>query len=205
MQTHLRMVGGRGKEQMTPVDLGKYAIEYQEAVNVLLDDKTWKREFTLFPSIYLFRHYIELRLKEIILTNWEFLGWAKPFPRGHNIYKLWNVCRDCMKETDKLVDPGFARSKRYIEQIIGVYDALETDLNRFAEIDPDSERSRYPVDSQGNPIVVDNKVLGKLRRELPELVKRISYNLDGISTGIHTILRDKYAGLAQQEHSNSII
>ncbi len=186
---------------MTPVNWGNYAIEYQESVNVLLDDKTWKRNFTVFPIIFLYRHYIELRLKEIILNNWEFLERVKSFPSGHDIYKLWNICRACLKETDKLVDPGFAQSREYVEQIIGAYDALETDLNKFAEIDPDSQHFRYPVDAQGNPISIDNKLLAKLQRELPELVKRISYNLDGISTGIYTILQDKYDGLTQQEHS----
>ena len=185
---------------MTPVNWGNYAIEYQEAVNVLLDDKTWKRSFTVFPSIFLYRHYIELRLKEIILNNWEFLELAKPFPSGHDIYKLWNICRDCMKETDKLVDPSFAKSKEYVEQITGAYDALEADLDKFAEIDPDSQLFRYPVDAQGNPIEVNRELLIELQRELPGLVKRISYNLDGISAGIHTILQDKYDGLTQQEY-----
>lgn len=184
---------------MTPVNWGNYTIEYQEAVNVLLDDKTWKRNFTVFPIIFLYRHYIELNLKEIILNNWEYLEIAKPFPSGHDIYKLWNICKDCMKETDKLVDPSFAESREYIEQIIGAYDALEVDLNKFAEIDPDSQHFRYPVDAKGNPIVVKKELLTKLQRELPELVKRISYNLDGISTGIYTILQGKYDGLAQQE------
>jgi len=185
---------------MTRINWGKYAIDYHEAVNVLLDDKTWKRDFTVFPVIFLFRHYIELRLKEIILNNWEFLERVKPFPKGHDIYKLWNICRDCMKETDKIVDSGFAQSRDYVEQIIGAYDDLEADLNKFAEIDPDSQYFRYPVDVQGNPLAIDNKLLAKLQRELPELVKRISYNLDGISTGICTILQDKYDGLAQQKY-----
>ena len=106
-----------------------------------------------------------------------------------------------MQETDKLVDPQFAESQEYIKEIIQAYNALEADLNKFAEIDPDSQYFRYPVDSQGNPIEPDKELLIKLLRELPELVKRISYNLDGISTGIDTILQDKYDGLAQQDYS----
>jgi len=182
---------------MTRMNLGKYAIDYQEAVNVLLDDKTWKRDFTVFPIIFLYRHYIELKLKETILDSWEFLKISKPFPGEHDIYKLWTICRNCMIEIDKQVDPGFAQSREYIEQITGTYDALQADINRFAEIDPDSQHFRYPVDKYGNPITIDNKLLAKLQRELPELVKRISYNLDGISAGIYAILQDKYDGLSQ--------
>jgi len=141
-----------------------------------------------------------LILKEIILNNREYLEISRPFPRGHNIYKLWKICRDCLKKTDRLVDPGFAESREYVEKIIRAYDALEVDLYKFAEIDPDSERFRYPVDSLGNPKEVDNKLLIELLRELPELVKRISINLNAISIGIYTILQDKYDALSQQEY-----
>jgi len=179
------------------MNLGRYAIDYQEAVNVLLDDKTGKRDFTVYPIIFLYRHYMELKLKEIILHSWEFLKISRPFPEGHKVYELWNICRNCLIEIDKQVDPGFAQSREYVEQITGGYDALQADINRFAEIDPDSQHFRYPVDKHGNPITIDNKLLAKLQRELPELVKRISYNLDGINTGICTILQDKYDGLSQ--------
>ncbi len=154
------------------------------------------RQNLVFPTIFLYRHYIELMLKEIILNNWAYLEISKPFPRGHDIYKLWKMCRKVMQETDKLVEQQFAESQEYIEQIIQAYNALEADLKKFAEIDPDSQHFRYPIDSEGNPIVVNQSLLIELLHELPELVKRISYNLDGISTGIYTILQNKYEGLA---------
>lgn len=116
--------------------------------------------------------------------------------RGHNLYQLWKICRDCIQKTDRLVDPGFAKSKEYVEQILGAYDALERDINKFAEIDPDSEFFRYPVDTDGNPIEINETLLIEILNELPELVKIISDELDGISTGIDTILQDKWEGLA---------
>ncbi len=179
---------------MTTVNWSNYTTEYEEAANLLLDNmiKTGRRNFMVFPTICLYRHYIELMLKEIILNNWEYLEISKPFPRGHDIYKLWEICRKAMQKTDKLVDPQFAESQKYIKQIMQAYDALEADLNKFAEIDPNSQLCRYPVDSHGNPIVVNNELLIELLRELPELVKGIRHNLNGISTGIYTILQDKY-------------
>lgn len=187
---------------MSPINWSKYTIDYQEAVNLLLDNavRTRRRNFMVFPTIFLYRHYIELVLKEIILNNWEYLGISHPFPGGHDIYKLWKMCREALQKTDKLVDPQFAKSREYIKQIIQTYDALEADLNKFAEIDPDSQHFRYPIDSQGNPIVVDERLLIELLRELPELVSRISYNLGGISTGIYQILQDKYDAFAQAEN-----
>jgi len=134
------------------------------------------------------------------LNNWAYLEISQPFPRSHDIYKLWQICREALQKTDKLVDSGFAKSQEYVEQTIQTYDAMEADLKKFAEIDPDSQHFRYPVDSQGNPIVVDQRLLIELLDELPDLMKRITYNLDAISTGIYQILQDKYDGLAQQEY-----
>ena len=185
-----------------PINWSNYTIEYEEAVNLLLDNmiKTGRQNL-VFPTIFLYRHYIELMLKEIILNNWAYLEIHHPFPGGHDIYGLWKMCRKALQETDKLVDSRFAESQEYIKEIIQAYDALEADLNRLAEIDPDSQHFRYPVDSHGNPIVIDERLLIELLQELPELVKRISYNLNGVSTGIYTILQDKYDALAQQEYS----
>ena len=130
------------------------------------------------------------------MNNWAYLEIRHSFPKGHDIYKLWQKCRKALQKTDKLVDPQFAESQEYIKEIIQAYDALEADLNKFAEIDPDSQHFRYPVNSHGNPIVIDKRLLIELLHELPELVKRISYNLNGISTGIYTILQGKYDALA---------
>ena len=106
-----------------------------------------------------------------------------------------------MQKTDQLVDPGFAESEGCKTEIIQIYKAIEDDLNKFAEIDPDSEHFRYPVDKHGKLIELNEKLLSEILRELPELVKRISANLDGISSGIYTILQQKYDGLSQQGHS----
>ena len=156
--------------------------------------ETWLHHFPLhFLVSSLHRDKVEANH----IRKLGILGILKPFPKGHDIYKLWNICKNSLKETDKIVDPGFAASNDYVEQIIGAYNALESDLDKYAEVDPDSQHFRYPVDTHGNPIEIDNVLLGELQRQLPELTKRISYNLDGISVGIQTILQEKYDGLAQ--------
>jgi len=197
---------------MTPVNWSNHTIEYEEAADLLLDNMIrTQRQNLVFPTIFLYRHYIELMLKEIVLNNWTYLHLSgkgskdlngqklvhRRFPSGHDIYKLWKMCREALQETDKLVDSQFAESQEYIKEIIQTYDALEADLNKFAKIDPDSEHFRYPVDTEGKPIVIDKRLLTELLGELPELVKRISYNLNGISVGIYTILQNKYDALAQ--------
>lgn len=186
---------------MSPQNWSKHTIEYKEAGDLLLQNaiETGKRNYMVFPTIFLYRHYIELILKEIILNNREYLRISQPFPKDHDIHELWKMCREYLQEVDKLVDPQFAISKEYQKEIIQAYDALEADLTKFAEIDPDSQSFRYPVDSKGNPIEIDKDRLIELLRELPELISRISDNLDGISVGIDTILTEKYRNLASTE------
>ena len=67
---------------MSHRDLGGYAFEYQAAVNLLIENmiKTRQHNFMVYPIIFLFRHYIELRLKEIILNIWNFLDIVHLFP-----------------------------------------------------------------------------------------------------------------------------
>jgi hypothetical protein len=182
---------------MTPVNWIRLTVEYQEAVNLLVDHmvKTKKRNFLVFPTIFLFRHYIELSLKEIIINNWEYLDISKPFPSGHSIDYLWKICRECLDKVDADIDPGIISSEERKKQL----DDLEADLKKFSEIDPDSEHFRYPVDKKGNAIEINEKLLIEVLRELPEMTQRISENLDGIGSGIQAILQDKYDALAQQE------
>lgn len=154
--------------------------------------KTGRENHLVFPIIFLYRHYIELVLKEIIVNNWEYLGISKPFPLIHDVNELWKICRENLQEVDKLVDSQYAESEDYEREVIKSYDALGSDICRFAEVDPNSQYFRYPVDSKGNPVIMDIKQLAKLLSELPKLISRISYQLDGISTGIYSIISNEH-------------
>jgi hypothetical protein len=184
---------------MSTNNWGEYIIGYKEAGDLLFQHTLEKgrQNVLVFPIIFSYRHYIELILKEIISNNWDYLGINKPFPKDHNIYELWKICRESIQKSDYLIDPQYAQSKEYQKEIVQVYDSLEDDLKIFAEIDPDSQRFRYPVNNKGNPLGIDNKQLIALYQNLPALVTRISYYLNGISTGIYTILQDKYKFLSE--------
>lgn len=186
------------KKEVSPVNWSNFTVEYREAVDLLVNNmvKTRRRNFMVFPTIFLFRHYIELMLMEIILNNREYLEISLPFPSGHEIYVLWRICRELMQKTDKLLDPQYAKSQEYNK----IISDIEADLKKFAEVDPDSENFRYPVNKDGTPKQLDKKLLIEVLRELPELVKRIGDNLDGISTGTYDILQQKYDALAQQDN-----
>jgi hypothetical protein len=179
---------------MSPQNWCDYTISYKEAGDLLMHTalKTGRENHLVFPIIFLYRHYIELVLKEIIVNNWEYLGISKPFPLIHDVNELWKICRENLQEVDKLVDSQYAESEDYEREVIKSYDALGSDICRFAEVDPNSQYFRYPVDSKGNPVIMDIKQLAKLLSELPKLISRISYQLDGISTGIYSIISNEH-------------
>jgi hypothetical protein len=185
---------------MSAENWDKYTIAYKNAGDILLE-KLLKRErpfHTQFAIIYLYRHYIELMLKEIILNNREFIDEKYIFPVGHNIYNLWKDCRKFLEATDAILEPEYTKSQNYRDDTLKAYDVLGERLNKFAQLDPDSERFRYPVDKKGNPREIDQKSLSELLNELPELIKQISDTLEGISLGSYQILQDKYEGLEEE-------
>lgn len=167
-----------------------YTAGYKEAGDLLLQNVLGggRQNTLVYPIIFLYRHYIELMLKEIILNGWAYLGIAGKFPDKHNIDILWGICKDILQKMDKAVDPEFTKSKGY-KETLGVYHALEADLKVFSEWDPNSQAFRYPIDKKGNPMVIDLKSINF--KKLLELTGRISYELDGLSVGVYDILSQK--------------
>ncbi len=176
---------------MSPQNWWRYTMGYKEAGDLLLQDALGGggQHFLVFPIIFMYRHYIELQLKEIIINNWLYLDISEGLPTYHNIEKLWSMCRDALHKMDEAVDPAFTKTKEYINEIISRYDALEADLKVFSQWDPNSEIFRYPIDKRGNPIVVNLKNINL--KELEELISRISRELDGISLGAYDLLSQK--------------
>jgi len=172
---------------MSPINWGKHVIEYKEAADILFQHVAGKRmyNFLVYPILFLYRHYIELQIKEIIINARLYLGIKERFPRGHDIGNLWGICKEAVQTIDS-VEPGLTE-----EQIVEskhIYDGLEKDINVLAKLDP-SSATRYPVDVDGNPIEIS---WGDFNfKELPKLIERIDYNLGGLAAGVYEYLKSK--------------
>ena len=143
----------------------------------------------VFPVIFLYLQYIELRLKDIIQNGNWFLGKSEGIPTHHRIDDLWIKCRDILDEMDKdelerLSKDG--RNKRETD-----LDAVQEDINKFSEWDPSSHAFRYPVYKNGKPSISASELRNINFKSLKELVERISYWLDGISVGVWEFLKAK--------------
>lgn len=132
------------------------------------------QDFLIYPIIFLYRQFIELRLKELIKDGSRLLDRPKGIPMHHNILNLWNDCRIFLEEVWPDGDS---------EEL----DSVECCIKEFAEIDPKSMAFRYPIDKDGTPSLPE-----ELRhiniRNLGEVMQRLGSLLDGCDTGISEML-----------------
>jgi hypothetical protein len=148
-----------------------------------------EQHILVYPAIFLYRQYIELQLKEIIQNGNRILGVCTHSPllfptgsRGHKIDALWRECRIILEkiDEDEYQRLGKDEQHKYKNDI----DTLQTNINEFSLLDPDSQASRYPIGKNGNPSTLDAKLRTINFKSLRDLVEKISSLLDGMSVGI---------------------
>ena len=128
------------------------------------------RDTVVLPILFLFRHYLEIRFKEIISNGKRLLGESTEWPSGHNLHELWTKCLSVCSENygSKIPDPDD----------VNLIDKCVYDLR---QLDPTSQNFRYPTDRRGN--VPFTHVVISLRI-LNDVFKRVADLLEGISMDI---------------------
>jgi hypothetical protein len=92
----------------------------------------------VYPLIFLFRHYLELRLKELISASKQLANPDLVIIKNHNLLQLWNQFKAQLLE----IEPATSQDElRNIERL----------LTEYHSIDPNSESFRYPTDRRDNP------------------------------------------------------
>lgn len=154
-----------------PIEL--YAIGYKEAGDRLVEQVlTQMRDLDIlvYPIVFLYRQYVELRLKAIIKEGHALLEERGGFPAHHKIWDLWCVAK-------KISTRVFANEKEP-----PVFDCVEHVIREFARIDSGSFAFRYPTTKRGDK-TLEGVTHINIRR-MAEHIDRLSRDLEGISTGI---------------------
>ena len=86
----------------------------------------------VFPIVFLYRHYLELKLKSIIKEGYAVFGVRKNVPETHDLEKLWN------KANELSIKAEIGIKKKYRDIVFSC-------IKDFAKIDPFSEAFRYPT------------------------------------------------------------
>src|SRR5437879_6163122 len=80
-----------------------YASGYKYAADVLVQhviDTRDHRDTLVFPIVFNYRQYVELRLKKIILVGRMLSDEVAEFPHTHNLRVLWNTCRSIIADSE---------------------------------------------------------------------------------------------------------
>lgn len=143
-----------------------YIDGYKRAGDLLVADiqKAQSYQDTLvYPIVFLYRHYLELRLKSLIRDGRELLDEKCSVPETHDLNNLWGECK-------KILLKVFPDSPT--KDLFAVQDCLK----QFAEVDPYSESFRYPFNKNGDKTLTGLKHINL--RNLNEVMNRIASFLD---------------------------
>jgi hypothetical protein len=163
-------------------DWGLYCMGYWRAADALADHLTQARnpyidrpyaaywESQAYAILFLYRHYLELRLKELFLA---YGGDAAKINREHGLLKIWEAVR---KQEEAVLTEAPSGD------VLIDLDIAEKIVIQFDKIDRDSQAFRYPKDRKGNITIAPMQIdLIRLKTALGWL----SQFLDGWSVGIY--------------------
>ncbi|MGP8051206.1 MAG: hypothetical protein ACLPYB_11440 [Desulfobaccales bacterium] len=156
-----------------------YATGYKDAADILVEHiaKTKRQQDTLiYPIIFLYRQYLELALKDLILDARKLLDDLNPLSKTHRIDELWRICDRLLEQ----ISPGdSAESRKEIGRL----------MEEFGQVDPLSMSFRYPEDKNGNPTLPGMDYINM--RNVNEVVRKISIILEGAGAMIYESLSYK--------------
>ena len=144
-----------------------YIRGYKEAADALVTSPQTTRgyqDFFIFPVAFLYRQYLELRLKDLINTGNQLFHDQSNHLKTHDLLQLWKTCKPLLI----LLEPKIEQ-----EDI----DAAEEAINQFYRVDPTSQAFRYPFLRDGQPAIPPDIRYINLRN-LAEIMEKVSNFLD---------------------------
>jgi len=141
-----------------------YSDSYKEAASKLfeqIDGDVYYTNILVYPLVFLSRHFLELRLKELISgLNYAVTGQFN-FPKGHKLLNLW--CE--YKRLVIAAGEGYGPEKIHLEN-------TEKLIIEFDSVDPGSMSFRYPVDAEKKPsLAITNLDLENFRLTMGKLFR----------------------------------
>lgn len=172
------------------------ASSYKNAADLLVDELPdalllgLDRVYIACPVMFLYRHYLELALKALMLDS-QALGKQVHHNRtarnleaklpGHPLMKSWQLIKELLSELDDEVcadDAAFTEAK-------AIYGAIEEHINQFGHIDPKSFNFRYPTDRQGTERILAPLPGFQDLTHVKDIVEVVASYFDSIATWAH--------------------
>jgi hypothetical protein len=131
----------RGFNLYEPLDWNARAWGFKRAADILAAHvlATFSGgDLVIYPIIFLYRHQLELSLKEIIVKGNELLDEPIKLKTIHPLRDLWSDCRTVLERLDVSID-------------IPEVEHFEACISQLDRLDPQSMSFRYPVTKTGVP------------------------------------------------------
>lgn len=157
-----------------------YIIGYKQAADNLVGQIVnggRYQDALVFPICFLYRQYIELRLKEIIKSGRSLLDENGTFPQHHKIQHLWELAITIIKKV-------FSDKKEPLDLSIAAHV-----ISEFSKLDPDSFAFRYPFDKTGKSTL--DSISHINIRKVANYIDKFSDCIDSVSMGISVYLDHK--------------
>ncbi len=138
------------------------------------------QDFLVYPIVFLYRQYLELRLKDIIKNGYQLFDLNESFSQNYNVGQLWKSAREIME-------------RAWPNEATKELDAIESCVNEFCRIDPTSTSFRYPQDKKGKRALEGLTHINL--RNLAEIINKLADFLDGAAWGISEYLSSKYENM----------
>lgn len=151
-----------------------YGEGYRQASELIekqiLEVERTYQDFLIYPYCYLIRHYIEIRLKEIIDEGNKMNGKIiDPAKGGHDLSILWSKSQ----ETLKIV---------WQDQYSDAPKDIADFINELHSIDVKSDNFRYPIDKNGQETL--DRINEINFKKLAEAFQNVKHYLDGVTDGL---------------------
>lgn len=125
-------------------DIEPYAEGYRRAAAALFEKaaaRSESPEYIVWPMAFLWRHYLELALKDTILRGRALEEEPQDFPKHHRLLDLWKIARPHIERCGSPNSPELPNVEAVIEE--------------FEKIDPGAMGFRYPWARDGERSLPD--------------------------------------------------
>ncbi len=95
-------------------------------------------DLVIYPVVYLYRHYLELNLKDIITRGNYLVDEPIKLKSGHSLNDLWNDCRTILQQIGIPTDTPEVKP-------------FEACIKQLDRVDYQSSAFRYPITRSGKP------------------------------------------------------
>jgi hypothetical protein len=166
--------------------LGEYAYMYRESAERLIElacDAPGLLNVHAIPAVYLFRHYVELSLKDMLVDAGRLNDGPGSFPESHRLRSLWAQLRKLMASAGLEATAEDTAVMRVVEAMIHELDTT----------DPGSMAFRYP---HGRQAAGQQRLLGDEfeyfdMRAFRDQAQRLAHFIDGCATQLDEYLQIK--------------